>query len=123
MAMIRVVQEPPNSDRCPWCGVTLGEPRRGTRRQIVLSARPGLFCWRCPDCGGVWAVRSVRHAPDEDEPIPVPAGARVAGAPAGVADRTRPDRTPLRAPSPGYGRSRRTTSWSVVATPNLPLTT
>ena len=71
MAMIRVVQEPPNGDRCPWCGVTLGEPRRATRRQIVLSARPGLFCWRCPDCRGVWAVRSVRHAPDEDEPAPV----------------------------------------------------
>lgn len=71
VAMIRVVQESPHEDACPLCGITLGMPRRATRRQIILSPRPGLFCWRCPDCKGVWAVRSVRHAVGEDLQTPM----------------------------------------------------
>ena len=66
MVMIRVVQESATGDACPLCGVTLGQARGATRRQIILSPRPGLFCWRCPDCRGVWAVHAVRQAPSED---------------------------------------------------------
>ena len=64
--MIKVVREAPVGDACPLCGVTLGQPRGATRRQIILSPRPGLFCWQCPDCRGVWAVHSVRPAHGED---------------------------------------------------------
>lgn len=44
------------ADVCPMCGVQLGGSRGVTRRQIVFSATPGVFRWRCPDCTGVWQV-------------------------------------------------------------------
>jgi hypothetical protein len=80
VTMLRVVQEQPGIDACPWCRVTLGQPRGATRRLIVLSPRPGLLCWRCPDCQGAWAVRSVRDAAGEDPHPPLGHGART-GAP------------------------------------------
>lgn len=69
MAMIKVVQESAD-DVCPLCGVSLGEPRRATRRQVILSPRPGTFCWRCPDCKGVWAARSVPQPAEDAVPAP-----------------------------------------------------
>ena len=68
MTLVRLVQESSVGDACPLCGVTLGQPNRITRRQIVLTLRPGVFCWRCPDCTGTWAVRGVRHSAGEDLP-------------------------------------------------------
>lgn len=93
MTLIRVVQEPSFGDACPLCGVTLGRARGATRRQIVLSPRPGLFCWRCPDCRGTWAVRSVRHAPGEDLEAPTRRRPRAAA----------PPEYPVRRPEPAPG--------------------
>lgn len=46
----------PAADHCPLCQASLGRPRGATRRQIVFTAAPGTFRWRCPDCRGVWQV-------------------------------------------------------------------
>jgi hypothetical protein len=43
-------------DVCPMCHAELGRPDGETRRQLLLSAVPGVFRWRCPDCAGVWQV-------------------------------------------------------------------
>lgn len=92
VVMIKVVREAAVGDACPLCGVTLGQPRGATRRQIILSPRPGLFCWRCPDCRGVWAVHSVRPAHGED-PQAAPGTASQSG-------------TPVRSPAGGAPRGR-----------------
>jgi hypothetical protein len=44
--VVRVVRESPTLDACPLCGNSPAMPRRATRRQVILSPRPGLFCWR-----------------------------------------------------------------------------
>jgi transposase-like protein len=45
-------------DHCPLCQADLGKARGATRRQIVFTATPGTFRWRCPDCRGVWQVNT-----------------------------------------------------------------
>ena len=54
----------PAVDACPMCSAELGRARGATRRQPLLTAVPGVFRWRCPDCAGIWQVRSAAPAPD-----------------------------------------------------------
>lgn len=42
------------ADFCPACSTPLGTQRGRSRRQIVFSATPGVFTWRCPECAVVW---------------------------------------------------------------------
>ena len=57
-------------DVCPMCLSTLGAPRGATRRQIVFCETPGVFRWRCPDCRGVWQVRTAGSADRGGVPAP-----------------------------------------------------
>ena len=41
-------------DPCPLCRTVLGLPTQSTRRLVVVTAEPGTFVWRCPDCRGIW---------------------------------------------------------------------
>lgn len=46
------------ADVCPMFDADLGRPRGSTRRQIIVCEVPGTFRWRCPDCKGVWQVKT-----------------------------------------------------------------
>ncbi len=54
----------PAADICPMCSAELGRSRGATRRQPILTATPGVFRWRCPDCKGVWQVDGAAAADD-----------------------------------------------------------
>lgn len=74
-AVMLSLQRDVSADVCPMCHAELGRPRGATRRQIVLTAVPGTFRWRCPDCAGVWqVVTGGSPAATSADPAPAAAG-------------------------------------------------